>query len=58
MSMKASSRLKGSTSGENSPKARMIAAEISWYRSKRGGTMSASGHRRRAVTMGMALPTP
>ena len=58
MSIKASSRLKGSTSGENSPNTRMIAAEISWYRSKRGGTISAFGQRRRAVTIGMALPTP
>ena len=48
----------GSTSGVNSRKMSITCAEIAVYRSKRGGTITAVGHRRMACETGIADRTP
>ena len=58
MSTNASSTLRGSTSGENAPRVRITTRETARYRSKRGGSTIACGQRRRAIAIGIALPTP
>ena len=54
MSRYASSKESGSTRGVRSRKMFMTMREISWYRSKRGGSRTRLGHSRMAVRMGMA----